>query len=169
MARGLCALCYARGYRQDGPGFDAGKKFSGRLPARVNTCHPEAKHAARGLCASCYREWRVVHGRVKKQTREAKRKDRFMRNYGITVEQHAEAWRRNSGRCANLFCSFVATEMYGPRGLQVDHDHKTGKVRGLLCPQCNRALGFVKDDVRMIEGLVRYLSDPPTKTGGSCR
>ncbi|KKM72361.1 hypothetical protein LCGC14_1421320, partial [marine sediment metagenome] len=40
----------------------------------------------------------------------------------------------------------------------VDHCHKTGIVRGLLCKSCNLTLGFVKDDVDLLQGLINYLN-----------
>lgn len=43
------------------------------------------------------------------------------------------------------------------RSLCVDHDHKTGRVRGLLCSSCNKALGFVDDEVGILLGLALYL------------
>lgn len=39
----------------------------------------------------------------------------------------------------------------------VDHDHKTGRVRGMLCSLCNQALGNVRDDVKRLQGLINYL------------
>ena len=39
----------------------------------------------------------------------------------------------------------------------VDHDHKTGRVRGMLCYLCNQALGNVRDDMRRLQGLIDYL------------
>ena len=39
----------------------------------------------------------------------------------------------------------------------VDHDHETGKVRGVLCFNCNQALGNVRDDPAVLQGLIRYL------------
>jgi hypothetical protein len=41
----------------------------------------------------------------------------------------------------------------------VDHCHATGKVRGLLCPSCNTALGFFKDSARIVERAKQYLQD----------
>jgi hypothetical protein len=39
----------------------------------------------------------------------------------------------------------------------IDHDHKTGKVRGLLCRPCNLALGLVNDDPAILEEMIKYL------------
>ena len=41
----------------------------------------------------------------------------------------------------------------------VDHDHKTGKVRGLLCNQCNRGLGMLGDTKEAVERVLNYLGD----------
>lgn len=44
----------------------------------------------------------------------------------------------------------------------IDHDHKTNKVRGLLCPHCNYLLGNCKDDISILEKAILYLSKPET-------
>lgn len=44
------------------------------------------------------------------------------------------------------------------RGLCVDHDHKTGKIRGLLCSPCNFILGFAKDEIEILTNAVAYLN-----------
>ena len=45
-----------------------------------------------------------------------------------------------------------------PRGITVcDHDHETGKFRGWLCNRCNRTLGFVEDDIALLQKLIMYL------------
>ena len=43
--------------------------------------------------------------------------------------------------------------------LCIDHDHKTGEVRGLLCNRCNFALGFINDDMNLIENSIKYIEE----------
>lgn len=49
------------------------------------------------------------------------------------------------------------------KGLHLDHDHKTNKIRGFLCGNCNRALGLLRDSPKIIEALGRYLQNPPAE------
>lgn len=41
--------------------------------------------------------------------------------------------------------------------LAIDHDHKTGKIRGVLCFPCNKALGFMEDDIERLKNAIKYL------------
>lgn len=50
-------------------------------------------------------------------------------------------------------CGDKSTRKY----LAVDHDHKTGKIRGMLCDHCNTALGKFKDDINIIHKAIKYL------------
>jgi len=68
--------------------------------------------------------------------------------YGITKQEYQEMCENQGGACA---CC-------GKRGkLNVDHCHKTGKVRGLLCTNCNFALGHCKDDPQILLNLIHFL------------
>ncbi len=67
--------------------------------------------------------------------------------YGITLEEYEALNVAQDGRCA------ICRGWEGKR-LHVDHDHDTGRIRGLLCPRCNRALAQVGDDMG---GLLRYM------------
>lgn len=85
--------------------------------------------------------------RRKAYARKHQRRHDLRRKYGISEEQFEEMLRRQGGRCA--VCD---------RGekLHVDHDHITGRVRGLLCGKCNRALGLLADDPERITALAEY-------------
>lgn len=80
--------------------------------------------------------------------------------YGTTVG-HIEQLRSIQGnRCA--ICLTHANEIphnaFKHNPLVIDHDHETGEVRGLLCPNCNAGLGQFKDDPRLLASAIAYLS-----------
>ena len=74
------------------------------------------------------------------------------RNYGITIEQYESMYRDQNGSCA--VC--VGVNISGRR-LAVDHDHKTGKIRGLLCSRCNSAIGLARESKDILLDLFQYL------------
>lgn len=84
---------------------------------------------------------------------EAEWRRRLMPKYGITSEQWDEMYNAQEGRCAT--CDTHQSKL--KRRLNIDHDHSTGKVRGLLCDACNRALGHVNDSVDTLRRLINYL------------
>jgi hypothetical protein len=84
----------------------------------------------------------------------------ILKRHGLTIEQFEEMWERQGGKCANPRCTTTSSKkLLNDResGLNVDHDHETGKIRGLLCGSCNRALGHAKDDLSRLRGLIEYL------------
>lgn len=78
------------------------------------------------------------------------RKHALLRLYGLTPEDVERMKREQGGRC--LICK-------GKAKLHVDHDHDSGKVRGLLCGPCNRALGMFRDNPKVLRRAVRYLKE----------
>lgn len=123
--------------------------------------HSDADPWQRGKFCSrqCKDRARQAEGR----DAEAQRRAQFKRNYGITVEEYWELAAKQNHQCAICGC----TKETAKRGrvsahsdeywLHVDHDHATGKVRGLLCLSCNVALGYARDDVSILEAALRYL------------
>lgn len=75
------------------------------------------------------------------------------RTYGITLEQYNEMLREQNGRCK------ICGRKQPSRGkcFPVDHDHKTGAVRGILCYQCNTGLGAFRDNVTILKSAIKYL------------
>jgi len=89
-----------------------------------------------------------------KQTPEGKasRKNQQLKKYNTNLTYNA-MWFSQNGCCGG--CGKHATEF--SKALGVDHDHITGQVRGLLCENCNKALGFVKDNPETLQRLLEYL------------
>lgn len=76
-------------------------------------------------------------------------KYRLREMYGITPQMIGRIKKRQAGACGICFRVLP---------LHVDHDHKTGRVRGLLCRGCNLALGMLDDNISSIKQAVLYLS-----------
>lgn len=141
--------------------FVATKK--GRPPAsqverECNTCHKVKLviefHKAginngyqqyRGDCKECRKEWH-------KNNPAPVRAWSLKTNYGISMEDYDNMLKSQGGVC------FLCGEPEKQRKhLAVDHCHRTGKVRGLLCTTCNVGLGNLKDDPEILEKAAKYL------------
>ena len=80
--------------------------------------------------------------------------------YNITLEQYAELLTLQNNRCAICGNEETAVNVNTNKiqKLAVDHCHKTGKVRGLLCQDCNRGIGKFHDDIWRLKSAIEYLS-----------
>jgi len=90
----------------------------------------------------------------------AHRASHMRRNYDITLDQYDVMLKRQGGACAICKAEesrYARVKDGSTRRLCVDHDHKTGKVRGLLCGDCNVALGAMKDSRENFLAAVAYL------------
>lgn len=74
--------------------------------------------------------------------------------YNLTVEQYNEMLKEQNHKC----CICGLDEVDNKVKLAVDHCHKTGKVRGLLCKFCNVGLGNFKDNINSLSKAISYLS-----------
>jgi len=102
-------------------------------------------------CKECDKE------RVKKRHQdnpERTRNNDLKRNYGITLAEHKQMFEEQKGLCA--ICKKEGDGKW--KKLCVDHDHKTGKVRQLLCRNCNMVLGQVGDNVQNLQNMIEYLT-----------
>jgi hypothetical protein len=82
----------------------------------------------------------------------------LMREYGITVEEYQEFRRKQNDLCAICKSPEGNWKANGSK-LVVDHCHKTGKVRGLLCPSCNRGLGQFEDNAERLKSAMIYIKN----------
>lgn len=79
------------------------------------------------------------------------RKNHLKRTYGLSLEDYNKMLMAQNNCC--LVCGRDQSKL--SRNLSVDHDHKTGKIRGLLCDVCNGFLGIVQDDVKKLLAYIR--------------
>lgn len=93
--------------------------------------------------------WRATH--------KTHRRDVNLRyNHGITLEEYNVLLKKQGGRCA------ICRRPPNKKGtltsvLAVDHNHKTGALRGLLCNICNRYIGYIKESKRTLDRAKKYL------------
>ena len=74
--------------------------------------------------------------------------------YGLSLEDYGQMLKKQDHKCA--ICKTDETDVF-KQVLYVDHCHNTGKIRGLLCMQCNAGLGKFKDSLDMLEAAKDYL------------
>lgn len=92
--------------------------------------------------------------------RQAAHEKRVEATYGITPEEYERIWAAQGRRCA--ICRAI------PRSIRfaVDHDHKSGEVRGILCKRCNHdLLGGAHDSIDLMWSALKYLLSPPASFG----
>lgn len=97
--------------------------------------------------------------RLRRTTPEGRRVtlDRRLRqDHGITLVEYEELVAAQSGLCA--ICGLPPSgETHADERLHLDHDHATGRIRGLLCRYCNTGLGLLDDDLARLAAAARYL------------
>lgn len=97
--------------------------------------------------------------RILKQNKEYRRNNRekyriqkIKKNYNLSHKDWLILWERQNTKCAICGKLFKT-----PSDACVDHCHKTGKVRGLLCGRCNTAIGLLKEDLETLSNAMKYL------------
>ena len=125
-----------------------------------------SKEGYRGTCKSCrYKDrkrWlnnggKEVDAKIARNYRKTdkEKNSTLIRNYGISLEDWNNLFELQGGRCA--ICKVPQSDLNS--SLCVDHDHYSGKVRGLLCRHCNLVLGRVNEDSNIAQNLVRYINE----------
>ena len=171
-ARGLCTMHL---WRLDKWG-EVGPPES-IMGARNLMCsnHPDRKAKAKGLCDSCYNvslynknpelkkrksERRKKADALSYATRDhaahAKKqlKRRLLHRYGLSVDEYEQMHITQNNKCA--ICGNEGGNTRSTR-LFVDHNHKTGKIRELLCPKCNMHLAVIEQGIPKIIEFAKYL------------
>ena len=79
------------------------------------------------------------------------------KKYGVTLQWYEETFSRQNGVCA--ICKQPESSVIKGKviAMPIDHDHNTGKVRGLLCTKCNRGIGLFRDDINLLKSAIEYL------------
>jgi len=129
------------------------KKCNEEKPISSFVKNPKCSEGRTYECISCRNEY--MNGVYKEKTYNTKRKHLLKKNYGMTLEDYNKMWTEQSGKCA--ICNKHEQELGNV--LFVDHCHNTGKVRGLLCRNCNTGIGLLQEDLNIILSAAKYLEN----------
>lgn len=176
--RGFCKRHYHKWQRYGDPNL--GRLLNAGKSCSVDGCNNLA--FCRFMCTKHYQQWRkfnlqglcITVGCEKPSKIDnlcAEHSPRFVRQrknyrlrrtYGITLDTYNALYNSQKGCCA--ICG-VYRSPWEPTGmidrnnyLHVDHDHKSGAIRGLLCLHCNQGLGQFKDNQRIVLAALSYLN-----------
>lgn len=97
---------------------------------------------------------RIYRKNYHQKNPQCRRSVKLKYEYGLTFEQYQGMIHQQNDQCAICHCSAIHRKS---NSWHVDHDHQTGKVRGLLCKSCNTGLGQFKDDIALLEAAIKYL------------
>lgn len=107
------------------------------------------KDKVRPECKEC-----TAANRKKRYSPVVNRKNNMQKNFGKGIlETYKHLFDLQGGVCA--ICQSPENGRYAH--LSVDHNHDTGKIRGLLCNNCNRGIGLLKDDPKILEQAKEYI------------
>ncbi|KKM26565.1 hypothetical protein LCGC14_1583510 [marine sediment metagenome] len=156
-------------YQQSEAGKTAAKKYDqsekGREKRRALQRSPEGKERSR----ESYRKNRekiLSRNRKYRQSPEGGRRfksSRMKAKYGISLDEVEALLEKQNGLCAICQQPEQETIRGKYKQLAIDHDHKTGRIRGLLCANCNQGLGRFEDDPARLLAAVQYIQTRASK------
>lgn len=129
----ICAICLVR---KEFSEFNKRNKLS--LDGKLSYC---------SLCGK------------KKIKPEDSRKSYIKQTYGISLEEYDEMSKKQNGLC--YICDQPETSKLNGKikNLAIDHNHSTGKIRKLLCDSCNKGIGHLKENVNIVQRVIKYLEE----------
>jgi hypothetical protein len=101
-----------------------------------------------GRCKECIKIDRMIFYHT--LGKELQKKRLLQNKYGMTLDDYNQKLNSQGGGCE--ICKGAINGKGG-----VDHNHKTGKIRGILCHHCNSAIGNLNDDIRLLNEAINYL------------
>jgi hypothetical protein len=135
------------------------KKYKESHKEQIKKYNKEYRDKHKDEAREATRLWELNHPDIVKQRRKkwfqkTKNKEymknyHLIKNYNITLDDYNKLFLKQEGKCKICHQSFES--------LIVDHNHKTNKVRGLLCDNCNCGIGFLKENTDILLEAIEYL------------
>ena len=140
--RGLCNDCYMYEYRENN--INKIRKLTKKSNEKRKDYHK--------------RYYKVYYILRKEEYKIKSREKHLRRRYGINSDIYNSILKEQNFKC--LVCDCNLKEL--KRNPDIDHNHKTGEVRGILCSNCNVAIGLLKEDTKLIKKALLYLEHNKT-------
>ena len=133
------------------------------------------KDGHKNTCKTCFGAYlksikHITNANIRKrrskypEVRRADKNRKLKHVFGITIEQYEAMEKAQKNLCA--ICDREETSINHSSKkrsrLSIDHCHITNKVRGLLCGNCNRTLGLMRDSIELLENAIKYLKKHST-------
>ena len=112
------------------------------------------KDGLQSWCKECFREF--AYGSY---SPEQRRKRHIKTYYGMDWDRYLEMLKNQDHKCAICLIPLEAMTFDRLTTAHIDHNHKTGEVRHLLCHFCNSGLGYFKDDIELLKKAIEYLNE----------
>jgi len=113
----------------------------------------KSKSGFASQCKDCRAPQGWIYNRTMRRQRIAL-KSHVKGHYDLTIEEYDQLIKKQNGRC--VICDGINAD---GRRLSIDHNHKNGVLRGLLCHHCNTALGLVRDNINVLKNMIEYLQN----------
>ncbi len=143
----LCGECHNTAQREKRATDEEFQEYNRKQTSRYYHRHKERMNKSRKEYAA--------------NNPQMQHKYKLKQNYQMTVEEYGNILTKQNGVCA--ICKLPETRMTSSRkdkkvnALAVDHNHISGRNRGLLCGNCNTALGLMKEDIETLKNMISYL------------
>jgi hypothetical protein len=134
------------------------EKGKGRKNAQAKEYYKANKETLLAKGRKWYRANPERRREYRRINRDRKRGVRLKREFGLSLEEYDNLLKTQNGVCVICHKPETTRNQGGLRPLSVDHDHKTGRVRGLLCNKCNRGLGYFYDDSDLLINALAYIT-----------
>jgi len=117
------------------------------------------RYSLRSQCVQCQKDG-VQYDKNTIEGKQIHARSRMKTKYGITEFDWLIMYEQQGGKCFISSCTFTSHDKWweqGFFGLHVDHCHKTGKVRGLLCAECNKETGKIEKNIKLVHERIKYV------------
>ena len=134
--------------------FYKDKRAKSGLQSECKKCHSARTKIYREKNSEHYKEYHKNYYKENMENHKCNSREYHLKSkFGITLDDYNEMLYNQDGKCK--ICEIHHTEL--KKALDVDHCHETSRVRGLLCNNCNRGIGHLKESIKNLDRAKKYL------------